>query len=71
MRAFVVALAIALISVPAHAQGFSKGPGHKKQSTSQLTEAQKKERAEAEKAYKKAINSLPDKPYDPWQNVRP
>jgi len=65
MRTFVVALTIVLLAIPAHAQG---GPGGRKhRSSEQKTE--RKPKAD-DKAYNKALSSLPDKKYDPWGNMR-
>ena len=36
----------------------------------QQTEEQKKKAAEAEKAYRSALDKIPDKKYDPWGNMR-
>jgi hypothetical protein len=51
--------------VPAHARGKGNRP-----STGQ-TEEQKKKASEAEKAYKSALDKIPDKPKgDPWGGMR-
>jgi hypothetical protein len=65
MRAALIALtAIALLTAPAYARG--KG----KQSPGQ-TEEQKQKSAKAEKDYKAAVDSIPDKPKgDPWGGMR-
>jgi hypothetical protein len=66
MRAALIALtAIALLTAPAYARG--KG----QQSTGQQTEEQKKKSAAADKAYKAAVDSIPNQPKaDPWGGVR-
>jgi hypothetical protein len=70
MRAVVISLvAIALLTVPAHAQGREKGGKHSA-SDQQQTQEQKKKNAEAEKAYKAAVDKIPDKTFDPWGNMR-
>jgi hypothetical protein len=74
MRAVVVALTtIALLTAPAYAQGRGKGGG-KHPASDQTSEEQKKKNADADKAYKSAIEGIPDKKSDksddPWQKVR-
>ncbi|MEA2949406.1 MAG: hypothetical protein QOI40_4736 [Alphaproteobacteria bacterium] len=73
MRTVVVALTtIALLTAPAYAQG--RGKGGKHSGSDQTSDEQKKKNADADKAYKSAIQSIPDKksdkPDDPWQKVR-
>ena len=70
MHKFIVALiTAALLVAPAHAQ--SRGKGSKRSETNQQTEDKKKRDAEAEKAYKNALKSIPDKKIsDPWTNMR-
>jgi hypothetical protein len=75
MRIFLVGLIAALLTVTAYAQGIggmSKGGGRHRESNEQKADdAQKKKKAaESEKAYKSAIESLPDQKYDPWKNMR-
>jgi hypothetical protein len=74
MRTVVVALTtIALLTAPAYAQGRGKGGKHSG-SSDQTSDEQKKKNADADKAYKSAIQSIPDKKSDksddPWQKVR-
>ena len=75
MRAVVIALAsnIALASIataPAYAQMRGKG-GAKNPGSEQQTAEQKRKAAEAEKAYKAALDKIPDKKKsDPWGSVR-
>lgn len=70
MKTVVVALTtIALLTSPAYSQG--RGKGGKHSGSDQTSEEQKKKSAEADKAYKSAIESIPDKKSDdPWQKVR-
>lgn len=70
MHKFIIALtAAALLAAPAYAQSRGKGP--KRTENSQQTEDKKKKDAAAEKAYKDALHSIPDKKIsDPWTNVR-
>jgi hypothetical protein len=68
MRCLVVALtAVALLTMPAHAQGSRK---HQPQDN---MPADKKEQPKVnEKDYKSALDRIPasDQKVDPWQNVR-
>jgi hypothetical protein len=70
MHKFLVALiATALLGAPAYAQ--SRGKGSKRSESSQKTDDKKKADAAAEKAYKDALHSIPDKKIsDPWTNMR-
>jgi len=63
MRTVLVALALALVSLPAFAEGL--------QSTARSEEQQKADK-EADAAYKAMTKQLPDKPRntDPWALVR-
>jgi hypothetical protein len=65
MRSFIAAVIIALLTVPSYAQGMSKGQHGRPQNAEQ----QPKKKAD-DKAYKSALDRLPDKKFDPWQNVR-
>ena len=48
-----------------------KGKGGKRtEGDQQNAQEKKKKDAAAEKAYKATIDRLPDKPYDPWRNMR-
>jgi hypothetical protein len=68
MRTAVIALAtIAVLASPMHAQ--AKGKGSKNSAPAQ-TEEQKKKAAEAEKAYKAAVDKIPNQKYDPWGSMR-
>jgi hypothetical protein len=72
-RASIIALAsIAISTAPAYAQMRGKGGGAKKNPASaQQTAEQKRKAAEAEKAYKAALDKIPDKKKsDPWGSVR-
>ncbi len=68
MRTLVIALAaIALLIAPAHAQGRGKG----RYSPSQQQSAEQKQKAaEAEKAYKAALDKIPEQKFDPWAKMR-
>jgi hypothetical protein len=65
----LLASAICLTTVSAHAQGVGGvGGGHKHQQKTDKTDPQKPKADD--KAYNAALKSLPDKPYDPWQGAR-
>lgn len=69
MRVVFVALAIALLTVPAQAQRMR---GKRGAANPQQSEEQKKKAMEVDKTYKAAVDSIPDakqKP-DPWRSVR-
>jgi hypothetical protein len=70
MRTVLVALAIVLLTVPAYAQG--KGGGKRRNATADpQSEVRKKRSGESEKAYKSALEKIPNKPpADPWGNMR-
>ena len=71
MRILITAMTIALMTVPAHAQGMGTGRGHKHQQDTQKTEDKAKTKAD-EQAYKEALKRIPvpnEKP-DPWKSVR-
>ena len=60
---------IAILTAPAYAQ--MRGKGGKHSGSEQQTAEQKRKAAEAEKAYKAALDKIPDKKKsDPWGNVR-
>src|SRR5262245_59574858 len=70
MRTVVIALAsVAILTAPAYAQ--MRGKGGKHSGSEQQTVEQKQKAAEAEKAYRAALDRIPDKKKsDPWGNVR-
>jgi hypothetical protein len=73
MRTVAVALTtIALLTAPAYSQG--RGKGGKHSGSDQQTEDQKKKNTASDKAYKAALDKIPDKGDkghdDPWQKVR-
>jgi len=78
MRTVVIALAgtialasIAMPTAPAYAQMRGKGGGGKHPEAEQQTAEQKRKAAEAEKAYKAALDKIPDKKQsDPWGSMR-
>jgi hypothetical protein len=59
---------LAVLAPPAQAQHVGRS---KKSAATQQTAEQKKKAEEAEKNYKAALDSIPDKkPADPWGGVR-
>ena len=72
MRAFLVALIITLLTLPAYAQRMGGGGHGKRNAGSQATSNEQKQKAaQQEKDYKAALDRIPDKkPADPWANVR-
>jgi hypothetical protein len=64
----LLASAIGLATLDAHAQGMGLGGGHKHQQKADKSDPQKPKADD--KAYNAAVKSLPDKPYDPWQGAR-
>jgi len=72
MRSFLVALAVVLLVAPAYAQGGGKFGGKRRNAASDpQADALRKKRGDAsEKAYKSALDKIPNKPFDPWGNMR-
>ena len=69
MRVLIAALALALLTVTAHAQGMGRGP--RQQKPVQKTEDLAKKKA-LEQDYKNALKNIPEvkeKP-DPWKTMR-
>ena len=64
-------MAIALLTVSAHAQEMGMGKGKKHQQDTQKTEDKTKKKAD-EKAYKDALKSIPvsNEKLDPWKSMR-
>ena len=77
MRAVVIALASTMVlasnampTAPAYAQMRGTG-GEKNPASEQQSAEQKRKAAEAEKAYKAALDKIPDKKQsDPWGSMR-
>jgi hypothetical protein len=64
----LLAFAVVLATVSAHAQGMGGG-GHKHQQQTDKTDPQKPKADD--KAYNAALKGIPDKPKpDPWQGAR-
>jgi hypothetical protein len=70
MRALPIAAAVALLTLPAYAQGSRGGPGVVEREQSNQQRARKAD--EAEKAYKSGLDKIPnaDKKPDPWGDLR-
>ena len=69
MRVCVLAIAtIALLTTAAHSEG--RGKGGRNAQPAQQTEEQKKKAAAEEKAYRDALDKIPDKKFDPWSTMR-
>jgi hypothetical protein len=74
MRAIVVAIAIALLTVPSFGQGMGGGKGsggHAGPPEKKEVVDPEKKKAD-EKAFKDAVDRIPvsDKKFDPWGSVR-
>jgi hypothetical protein len=68
-RFLLAAFAVALLVESAHAQtpgGFGGGRKHEQKSDKPAEQKPKVD----DKAYKNALKSLPNKPYDPWHGAR-
>jgi len=70
MRVLIGAIiTLAFLAMPSIAQkGMGGGKRHAMQE--QKTDEQKKAAAKLEKDYKATLDSIPNKPYDPWGNIR-
>ncbi|HKA71841.1 MAG TPA: hypothetical protein VKE26_08545 [Xanthobacteraceae bacterium] len=69
MRFFLAAAAIALLTLPAHAQGMGGGRRHH---PPEQQKSDEKKQTVNDRDYKAALDRIPnstEKP-DPWQNVR-
>ena len=66
MLRIITALLIVLVTMPVYAQGMSGGKGH--HAHEQKVEDPKKK--PDDKGYNSSLAKMPDKKYDPWQNVR-
>ena len=72
MRTVAIALAVtAMLIAPAHAQMRGGGKAKQQSAAQQQQNAEKRQKAaEAEKAYKAALDRIPNQKYDPWANKR-
>ena len=71
IRTVIALVAIAFLTVSAHAQEMGMGKGKKHQQDTQKTEDKTKKKAD-EKTYKDALKSIPasSEKFDPWQSMR-
>ena len=70
MRSLLVAIMVGLATVPAMAQ---KGSTEQSEEQKQKEEEKRRKAQEAEKNYKGALDTIPEKKkkeVDPWSNVR-
>ena len=71
MRVLIGAIiTLAFLAVPSIAQKGAGGGKRHAAATEQKTDEQKKAAAKLEKDYKATLDSIPNKPYDPWATVR-
>ncbi|MGB7079151.1 MAG: hypothetical protein WBD53_18355 [Xanthobacteraceae bacterium] len=76
MRILAIALALALTAVSSHAQGvggvggMGGGFGGRHQGRAKTAKAETPKQKVDDKAYKDALKSIPDKPFDAWNGVR-
>jgi hypothetical protein len=76
MRYLIAALLVAAVALAAHAQGMSgmgggmSGMGGKGHHGQHQRDGDQPKRKVDEKAYKSALDKLPDKKFDPWGGVR-
>ena len=70
MRAFLVAMMMLMLTVPASAQGMPGGGGAGKHHQSEnKADAEKKPKVD-ENGYKSSLSKMPDGKYDPWRTMR-
>lgn len=71
MRVVLVALMMAALTMPAFAQRMGLGQHKQPMVPKEIAEEQKKKKEAQEKAYKGALDQIPDqKPADPWGKMR-
>jgi hypothetical protein len=66
MLRIITAGFIVLVTIPAYAQGMSGGKTH--HTHDQKAEEPKKK--PDDKGYNSSLAKIPDRKYDPWQNIR-
>ena len=66
MLRIITALLIVLVTMPAYAQGMSGG----KTRHAHEQKAEDPKKKPDDKGYNSSLAKMPDKKYDPWQNVR-
>ena len=71
MRIVLIALMTAALTMPAFAQRMGLGQHKQPMVPKEIAEDQKKRKEAQEKAYKGALQQIPDqKPADPWGKMR-
>jgi len=70
MRALLIASFVALLVLPAQAQGVKGVPRSHSAQERQTAIEKHKQAVEAEKSHKATIEKMPDKPFDPWRSSR-
>jgi multisubunit Na+/H+ antiporter MnhG subunit len=71
MRIVLIALITAALTTPAFAQRMGMGQHKQPLVPKEIAEDQKKRKAAQDKAYKNALDQIPDqKPADPWGKMR-
>jgi hypothetical protein len=68
MRALLAVMILTVLAVPASAQGMSGGRKHQRSDESQALRS-KTPKAD-DQAYKSGLEQVPNKQFDPWQNMR-
>jgi Ni/Co efflux regulator RcnB len=69
-RIVATALALVMLAGSAHAQATGGNGGARKQHQQRADKSDSQKTKADDKAYNAALKSLPDKPFDPWHNVR-
>ena len=69
-RIVATALALVMLAASAHAQAIGGNGGAHKQHQQRTDKSDSQETKADDKVYNAALKSLPDKPFDPWHNVR-
>jgi hypothetical protein len=70
IRIVAAVLAMVMLTEAAHAQAMGGGGGARRQHQQKADKSDSQKTKADDKAYNAAIKSLPDKPFDPWHNVR-
>jgi hypothetical protein len=65
MLRIITAGLIVLVTIPAYAQGMPGGKHH-----SQEQKAEEPKKKPDDKGYNSSLAKIPDRKYDPWQNIR-
>jgi hypothetical protein len=70
MRIVAAALAMLMLTEAGHAQAMGGNGGARKQHQKRTDKSDTQKTKADDKAYNAALKSIPDKPFDPWHNVR-